>query len=346
MKPTTRSVLYIGYQCNASCVHCYFKAKKWDWRPLADITADADRYRTDFGDDRCDITGGEPSIHPRIASIVDHCRSIGLRPSMITNALAMNEAKVSALVKAGLHDCLVSVHGLEDTANAITGRADGFEKQEANIAVINNAMPWRSNTCILKQSYKQLPEIAAWLAARSVGVMNFIAFNPYFEWKAQGRIDCQVQHSEAAPYVMRALDVAREAGIPARVRYMPFCMLPGYEDHVRTWHQLPYDPHEWNIRSWLGKFYGWNGDENLQAMTQEIASRTSKQPGTCENFCSMSRICDGLSVQYANTFGFDELQPYNAEKGRNTTLGTMPAPRRLNPCYYMEKERTPCASTS
>ena len=41
---------------------------------------------------------------------------------------------------------------------------------------------------------------------------------------------------------MRAIDTCTLLGVEANVRYMPPCQLPGYEQHVYTGFQLPYDP--------------------------------------------------------------------------------------------------------
>ena len=49
---------------------------------------------------------------------------------------------------------------------------------------------------------------------------------------------------------MRAIDTCTAASVEANVRYMPPCQLPGYEQHVYTGFQLPYDLHEWDYNSW------------------------------------------------------------------------------------------------
>ena len=103
---------------------------------------------------------------------------------------------------------------------------------------------------MIRDNLTELEDIAALAVGKGARVVNFLTFNPYFEWERDIEIGFQVRHSEAAPYLKRAIDICSAAGVEANVRYMPPCALPGYEQHVYTGFQLPYDPHEWDYNSW------------------------------------------------------------------------------------------------
>ena len=111
-------------------------------------------------------------------------------------------------------------------------------------------VPFRFNVTMIRDNLTQLEAIAALAAGKGARVVNFLTFNPYFEWERDIEISFQARHSEIAPYLMRAIDICTAAGVEANVRYMPPCQLPGYEQHVYTGFQLPYDPHEWDYNSW------------------------------------------------------------------------------------------------
>jgi hypothetical protein len=97
---------------------------------------------------------------------------------------------------------------------------------------------------MIRDNLTELEVIAALAASTGARVVNFLTFNPYFEWERDVEISFQARHSDIAPHLMRAIDICTAAGVEANVRYFPPCQLPGYEQHVYTGYQLPYDPHE------------------------------------------------------------------------------------------------------
>jgi hypothetical protein len=101
---------------------------------------------------------------------------------------------------------------------------------------------------MIRDNLTQLEAIARLAGEKGARVVNFLTFNPYFEWARDIEIDFQARHSEIAPYLARAIDTCTELGVEANVRYLPPCQLPGREAHVFTGFQLPYDTHEYRPR--------------------------------------------------------------------------------------------------
>ena len=93
---TKRGVLYVGYPCNLRCVFCYYAyTTNKEWYSLEECKHDASLYRTEYGNEWVDITGGEPTIYPHIFELLGHCREIDLKPTLITNTLVLaDEDKV------------------------------------------------------------------------------------------------------------------------------------------------------------------------------------------------------------------------------------------------------------
>ena len=125
MQTTKRGVLYVGHQCNLNCRFCYYKhlpVDKRKWFGLAQCLKQAQQLRIWYGNQFVDITGGEPTIYPYITELVSHCRSIGLRTSLITNAQALADMELCVdLKKAGAHDFLVSIQGVDDVYDDMVG---------------------------------------------------------------------------------------------------------------------------------------------------------------------------------------------------------------------------------
>ena len=263
---TRRGVIWLGQTCNLHCHFCYFldriKSQGHPEHPFMSLEKAEEICRTlvqVYGNDAVDIQGGEPTIYPQINELVAYCSKIGLRPTLITNALALaNRDRCVALHEAGLCDLLVSVHGQGETFDTIVGVAGAHRKQQQAIEnLMELRIPFRFNCVLSKTVLPQLADIARYAVASGARAVNFIAFNPFEDQQKMGRRSSEnvPGYTEVAEHLSGALDVLAEAGVEANVRYFPFCMLA--ERHRKSnynFQQLPYDSHEWDYASW-----SWTG---------------------------------------------------------------------------------------
>ncbi|MDQ2874687.1 MAG: radical SAM protein, partial [Actinomycetota bacterium] len=281
--------------------------------PAAAIQA-LDKFRLYYANEFVDFMGGEPTLHPAILDIVGHAAAIGLRPTVITHGMHLaRPARAAAFAEAGIHDFLVSVHATGAAAAEIHGRGrDNFGRQ---VRALDNlralGIPFRFNVTMIRDNLTQLEAVARLAAEKGARVVNFLTFNPYFEWEADPQIPFQARHSEIAPYLMRAIDICTAAGVEANVRYMPPCQLPGYEQHVYTGFQLPYDPHERDYNSWYDT--GHRGPPDVQwydeAARRQQARHSYQHVPACGQ-CALRGVCDGFHAQYAARWGTAEAVPY------------------------------------
>jgi len=315
---TRRGVLWLGLKCDLKCKFCYdehLSLRDKTWICLDDAVKALRKFRHFYQNTFVDFMGGEPTLHPRILEIVGHATSIGLRPTIITHGMHLAHYNIAeAYAKAGIHEFLVSVHGIGKTAEIIHGRGSGnFDLQMKaldNLRILG--IPFRINITIIRDNLAQLEAIAELVGNKGARVVNFITFNPYFEWLNNIGIDFQVRHSDAAPFLIKAIDKCTQMGIEANVRYLPLCQLPGYEAHVYTGFQLPYDPHEWDFNSWYD--FGRQGTQSAKwyLLASELQRKRHKyiRVDTCSS-CSISQICDGFNLQYITRWGSDEVRPYS-----------------------------------
>jgi MoaA/NifB/PqqE/SkfB family radical SAM enzyme len=241
--------------------------------------------------------------------------------------------RAEAYGQAGVHDFLVSIHGIGETAAAIHGRGtDNFTRQMRaldNLRALE--IPFRFNVTMIRDNVTQLPAIAELAGNKGARVVNFLTFNPYFEWNDDQEIDFQVKHSDIAPYLARALDRCTELGIEANVRYMPPCQLPGREAHVYTGFQLPYDPHEWDYNSWYDRGHAGapTAEWYLQASEQQRRRHRYTPVAACGS-CALRAVCDGFHSQYVARWGGGEAVPY-------------PGEAITNPCHFIQHQaKTEC----
>lgn len=304
---TRRGVIWLGQTCNLRCHFCYFMdriaATSHPEHPFMSLDK-AKRicsFLVDYYQNNAiDIQGGEPTIYPHINELVRYCREIGLLPTLITNAIALDKIETCKRLKdSGMRDCLVSVHGLGDTYDAIVGVPFAHRRQLAGLINLQKLdIPVRFNCVLSKMALPQLKEIAELAIARNVLVVNFIAFNPFEDQQKSGkRSDDNVpRYDEVLPYLTEALDILDAAGTEANVRYFPICML---EDRHRksgyNFQQLPYDIHEWDYASW-----SWTGlqsqrmrDGNITAVVslEEASIRPVQYPGPLNRLAGSVKRC-------------------------------------------------------
>jgi sulfatase maturation enzyme AslB (radical SAM superfamily) len=313
---TRRGVLWVGLRCDVRCKFCYDEhvpAAGKGWLGVGEAIQALEKFRFYYGNRFVDFMGGEPTLHPGILELVAHAARIGLRPTVITHGMHLAKpGRAQAFADAGIHDFLVSIHGIGDTVAAIHGRGkDNAARQRRaldNLRVLG--IPFRFNVTVIRDNLTHLEAIAGLAGETGALVVNFLTFNPYFEWARAPEIDFQPRHSEAAPYLARAIDACTRLGIEANVRYMPLCQLPGYQAHVYTGYQLPFDPHEWDYNSWYDTGHHGTPDAQwyLQASRRQQARHHYIHVPACQE-CAVREICDGFHAQYVSRWGGTEAVP-------------------------------------
>lgn len=263
---TRRGVVWLGQTCNLHCQFCYFidKIHQQNHPEHAFMSLDkakkicATLVRV-YGNNAIDIQGGEPTLYREIFSLLNYCREIGLIPTLITNALLLDNKDTCIKFKeAGLRDLLISVHGLGDVYDNLVGKSGAHIRQMNALRSLQEAgIPFRFNCVLSKPAIEQLPLIAELALKTGALVVNFIAFNPFEDQSQKGRRNTLnvPRYSEVKGKLTEALDILDNAGIETNVRYFPICMLE--ERHRKSaynFQQLPYDHHEWDYASWA-----WTG---------------------------------------------------------------------------------------
>lgn len=86
-------------KCNLSCKHCYreanFTGRFIDYNNICNFI----EYLTKYGLDMVEITGGEPTLHPRFVDIIDFmCKNLSL-VAILTNGFMINDSILDVLRK-------------------------------------------------------------------------------------------------------------------------------------------------------------------------------------------------------------------------------------------------------
>lgn len=252
-----RGVIWLGQTCNLRCYFCYFsdrvsstahpehsfmsldKAKKI-CRTLVDY----------YGNSSIDIQGGEPTIYPYIYDLIVYCNSIGLKPTLITNAVALHDMeRCKRLKEANVFDLLISIHGLEEVYDRVVGVKGASVKQMKAIDnCIELDIPFRINITLTKEALSQLDPIIRVAVRKAARAVNFIAFNPFIDQSKDKKrnIEDIPLYKETASLLIPVIDYLESNNIEVNVRYLPFCVFPEqYRKYVQNFQQIIYDIHEW-----------------------------------------------------------------------------------------------------
>jgi pyrroloquinoline quinone biosynthesis protein E len=175
-------VAELTHRCPLHCVYCS--------NPL-ELTARTTELSTEIwtrvfqqasalGILQADFTGGEPLARPDIVELVRAARTAGLYVSLITSGLPLDEAKLAALVAAGLDHFQLSFQAArEDTAADISGTRTHAHKLRVLQWLKQHRIGVTLNFVIHRQNIDQLEEMLAIVDTRKPGCVEFASVQYY-----------------------------------------------------------------------------------------------------------------------------------------------------------------------
>src|SRR5712672_3014271 len=182
-------VCELTHRCPLHCVYCS------NPRELAARNSELDtetwaavfRQAAAVGVLQADFTGGEPLARTDIVELVRAARSAGLYVSLITSGLPLDEAKLAALVAAGLDHIQLSFQGArEETANEISGTKSHAQKLRVLDWLRQHRIGVTLNFVIHRRNIDQLEEMLA-LAESSCATRIEFANVQYYGWAFANR---------------------------------------------------------------------------------------------------------------------------------------------------------------
>jgi MoaA/NifB/PqqE/SkfB family radical SAM enzyme len=120
--------LVVIRRCNLSCGYCSEFDKVSEPVPMQLLEQRLEKLRS-LGTFGISLTGGEPTLHPQLTSLISKCRQLGFfRTGMISNGFFLKPAMIEALNKAGLQEMQISIDGVH--ANETTQKVlDNLKKR-------------------------------------------------------------------------------------------------------------------------------------------------------------------------------------------------------------------------
>jgi MoaA/NifB/PqqE/SkfB family radical SAM enzyme len=230
-RPVGQSVVRINFHCNQACAFCFVQTQ------LPPPRAGAIERAIDDAAQRGDyvaLSGGEPTLHPRLVEYVRRASRASRRPvTLQTNAVRLDDPLLAAaLADAGLDEAFVSLHGAKaKTAEAVTRSPGTFQR---TLAGLDNLMavrvPFSVNFVICGSNASELPDAVEMAAARWPGArfnLSFVSASSQLVPRDRTLIP---SYGAVLPHLTASLRTARSHGVRVSgfesMCGLPLCIVP------------------------------------------------------------------------------------------------------------------------
>ncbi|AKT44021.1 radical SAM protein [Chondromyces crocatus] len=226
-------IMNVTYRCNNRCTFCATGT-----RTQFDGNVERQRellvkYRK-LGVRLLDFDGGEPTLNPNLLGLIRFARRLGYEKVNVTTNARMTSYDEFArkLTHSGVTSVLVSIHGPDAQTHAQNvGVAEAFEQTcEGARALVRHApagVELGANITLTKSNHRKLWGVAELVLSLGLPWLNVQFLTPF------GRATSSVapDTAEAARETMRVIDAFKDR-MKIQVINLPFCFMPGYEDHL------------------------------------------------------------------------------------------------------------------
>jgi PqqA peptide cyclase len=133
------------------------------------------------------FTGGEPLARPDLTELIAGARTAGLYTNLITSGIGLAEARLQALVDAGLDHIQLSFQdSREGAANWIAGAKAHGHKIELSRIIRRHKIAFTVNLVIHRQNIDHIEEMVSFIEQLSPDRME-IAHTQYYGWALRNR---------------------------------------------------------------------------------------------------------------------------------------------------------------
>lgn len=307
-KVIKKTVIIASYTCNNKCVFCI----DWDKRKIPDRNTSEIKKEIagarSRGSTYLELIGGETTIRKDILELVKFSKGLGFETIMMaTNGRVFSYKKFTKkIISAGLNSIVFSIHGntskLHDSLTQVPGSFKQLRRGLDNVKKTSQELGLKvllgSNTCIVKQNYKHLPQIGKYIKGLGINNAEFIFVDPSYGAAFRFFDKLVPKISQVAPFAHECLDIGRASKSPHwHVRYVPLCYFQDYLDQISELHELKI----FTTEHIAPDFYNPNAEKGRKIVGR---AKTEKCSG-----CKLFDACEGIWKEYLKHYGDQELKP-------------------------------------
>jgi pyrroloquinoline quinone biosynthesis protein E len=179
----------VTHRCPLHCVYCSnpLELTKRESELSTSAWVRVFQQAANAGVVQADFTGGEPLARNDIVELVHAARRAGLYVSLITSGLPLDEARLAALVDAGLDHFQLSFQGAnEQTAREISDTDSHPRKLRVLQWLKKHRLGVTMNFVIHRQNIAELEEMIAMVEEHQPGCVEFASVQ-YYGWGFENR---------------------------------------------------------------------------------------------------------------------------------------------------------------
>ncbi len=297
----------MGYKCNNNCIFCCNEKNRINETLETEKIKDIIMKGAKNDVNKIVFTGGEPTIRKDLPELISLASGIGYNIiQVITNGRMLSyESYLEKLIDNGLTNICISIPAIEEKEFEYLTRAKGSYKQVMqaieNIKKTNLVM--QTITPITKRNYKKLPEIAEFLTKQAEESVDFGAEFVFLNPEGNGwlnRKELLPKYSKVAPFVEKALDIARKKDLRLNIEDIPFCLMKKYKGRKVELH--------------MAKERIYVDPDGIKKDLNRARTAEGKIKGEQCKECKYDKLCEGVWKNYGKIYGLSELKPVQGEK--------------------------------
>jgi MoaA/NifB/PqqE/SkfB family radical SAM enzyme len=172
--------LEVTDSCNIHCDGCY-RQHVTGHKPVEQIKEEILFFKQWRNPDNVSIAGGEPLIHPQILDIVAFIAQQGIKPIILTNALALTPEFLHELKKAGLAGFTIHIDSRQNRPHwkdKTERELNELRQHYADMVAAERGVYVIFNSTVYPSTFHEIPDVVRWAQA-NVDRVHGIVFITY-----------------------------------------------------------------------------------------------------------------------------------------------------------------------
>jgi MoaA/NifB/PqqE/SkfB family radical SAM enzyme len=256
--------------CNIHCEGCY-RQHMTGHKPLEQVKDEILFFKRWRNPDNVSIAGGEPLIHPQIVDIVAFIAQNGIKPIILTNALALKPDILRELKKAGLAGFTIHIDSQQNRPrwkDKTERELNELRQQCADMVAAEGGLYVIFNSTVYPFTFHEIPDVVRWGQA-NIDKVHGLVFITYRTATtdvnvARDYADRQVDFSQLS-YVRESFD--EKFVIAPEVYQIIKDTCPEYEPSGYLGGSIRHDSYKWLAGACIGskkRMYGSIGKKTME----------------------------------------------------------------------------------